>query len=69
MQEINYLKIQIHKELYNINIIMPTGKNWLNLIYVHLIFIIQIMAIYYFISLKENQPKKIKKVKIKNKNN
>ena len=34
---------------------MPTGKNWLNLIYVHLIFIIQIMAIYYFISLKEIQ--------------
>jgi len=34
---------------------MPTGKNWLNFIYVHVIFIIQILAIFYFISLKNIQ--------------
>lgn len=34
---------------------MPTGKNWLNFIYVQVIFIVQILAIYYFISLKQIQ--------------
>jgi len=34
---------------------MPTGKNWLNFIYVNIIFILQIVAIYYFISLKKIQ--------------
>jgi hypothetical protein len=32
---------------------MPTGKNWFNFIYVQLIFIIQIVIIYYFTSLKK----------------
>jgi hypothetical protein len=32
---------------------MPTGKNWLNFVYVNVIFIVQILAIYYFISLKK----------------
>jgi hypothetical protein len=45
----------MNKELYNNNIIMPTGKNWLNFIYVQVIFIVQILAIYYFISLKQIQ--------------
>ncbi len=34
---------------------MPTGKNWLNFIYVNIIFIVQICGIYYFIKLKEIQ--------------
>jgi len=34
---------------------MPTGKNWFHFIYVQAIFIIQIVSIYYFISLKEIQ--------------
>jgi len=34
---------------------MPTGKNWLNFIYVNIIFIAQILIIYYFISLKKIQ--------------
>jgi hypothetical protein len=45
----------MNKELYNNNIIMPTGKNWLNFIYVQVIFVVQILAIYYFISLKQIQ--------------
>jgi hypothetical protein len=45
----------MNKELYSNNIIMPTGKNWLNFIYVQVIFVVQILAIYYFISLKQIQ--------------
>ena len=32
---------------------MPTGKNWMNFIYVNTIFIAQIFGIYYFVALKK----------------
>lgn len=34
---------------------MPTGKNWLNFLYVNIIFIVQVCGIYYFMKLKEIQ--------------
>jgi len=34
---------------------MPTGKNWLNFIYINVIFIVQIVLVYYFNSLKKIQ--------------
>lgn len=32
---------------------MPTGKNWINFIYINVIFIVQIATIYYLISIKK----------------
>jgi len=32
---------------------MPTGKNWINFIYINIIFIVQIAMIYYLISMKK----------------
>jgi len=34
---------------------MPTGKNWINFFYINVLFIVQIVSVYYFISLKNIQ--------------